>query len=80
MSKKQQTADYEFFMKNLDSFLKDPFKAGKFLVIKAEKVEGVFDTFENAFIDASSKFIPGTYIIQQAIRPESVVNFLARAV
>ena len=80
MSKKQQTADYGFFLENLDAFLNDPFKAGKFLVIKDAKVEGVFDTFENAYIDASSKFVPGTYIIQQALRPDSFVNFLARAI
>lgn len=80
MSTKQQEKDYSFFTKTLDAILKDPLKAGKFLVISGQQIAGVFDTFENAYTDASSKFAQGSFIIQQAIRPDDMVNYLARAI
>ncbi|MBP5787604.1 MAG: hypothetical protein J6Y19_07300 [Kiritimatiellae bacterium] len=80
MTQKQQKAEYEYFKKILGEVLKDPLKAGKYLVIKNETIEGYYDSFENAYMAASAKFAPGSFIIQQAVLPDSVVNYLAGAV
>ena len=40
---------------------------GKFLVIKDQKVEGVYETEIDAYNDAQKKFELGTFIIQQCI-------------
>lgn len=37
---------------------------GKFIVIMGEEVVGVYTSEENAFIEASSKFELGTFLIQ----------------
>lgn len=39
----------------------------KFLVIKDEKIEGVYDTEMEAYTDAKNKFKLGTFLIQQCL-------------
>jgi len=40
---------------------------GKFLVIKNQKVEGVYDTEMEAYTKAKERFELGTFLIQQCI-------------
>lgn len=40
---------------------------GKFLVIKNQKIQGVYDTEMDAYTDAKKKFELGTFLIQQCL-------------
>ncbi len=40
---------------------------GKFLVIKDQQVQGVYDTEMEAYTDAQNKFELGTFLIQQCV-------------
>jgi len=78
LTEKQQE-DLKFFYNNLAELLSDPLKKYKFALIHENKIEGVFDTFENALGDAVPKFLPGDYIIQQIISETEVSGFLYSA-
>lgn len=40
---------------------------GKFLVIKDEKIEGVFDSQVEAYTESKKRFEVGTFLIQQCL-------------
>ena len=42
----------------------------KFLVIKGEQIQGIFDTKQKAYDDATSNFELGTFLIQQCLEGE----------
>jgi len=78
LSEKQQE-DLKYFYNELDELLANPLYRHKYALIHDKKVEGVFDTFENAITDAVSKFQPCDYVIQQIISQTEVSNFLYSA-
>lgn len=54
-----------YFKSNQDELLKK--HKGKFLVIKDQKVQGVYDTEIEAYTDAKNKFELGAFLIQQCL-------------
>ena len=62
-SAKQKNID--FFLANRGEWIKDPLRAGKFVVIHAEQLKGAYDTFDAALRFASSQF-PGRGICRAA--------------
>ena len=75
----KQKQDIVFFDKNLETWVADPLLNLKFAVISDQKIQGFFDTFENALSDAVSKFQPYDFIIQQIIKEEEISDFLYSA-
>lgn len=72
--------EFQYFLTNQSVlFQKYP---GKFVVIRGENIEGVYDTEMDAFIDASKKFAGGTFLIQQCLSgPDSYTQtFHSRAI
>ena len=57
--------ELQFFKKNQLDLLKD--YKGKFLVIKDEKVVGVYDSEAQAYTEAQKQFELGTFLIQQCL-------------
>ena len=45
---------------------------GKFLVIKNQKIEGVYDTEIEAYAEAKKKFELGTFIIQHCVAGKEI--------
>ena len=54
--------EFDYFLNNHDVLVKE--FDGKHLIIKDEKVQGAYDSFETAFIKAIEMFELGTFIIQ----------------
>jgi len=75
----KQKEDINFFYTKLDELLADPLYKHKYALIHDKKIEGLFDTFENAITDAASKFQPYDYVIQHIIAKEDVSGFLYSA-
>lgn len=60
--------ELDYFKANQDELVaKAP---GKFLVIKDQQVQGIYDSQSEAYADAKSKFELGTFLIQQALPGE----------
>jgi hypothetical protein len=78
LSDKQQE-DLKFFYSNLKDLLANPLYKHKYALVHDKKIEGVFDTFENAITDAVSKFQPCDYVIQHIISNTEVSGFLYSA-
>ena len=78
LTEKQQD-DLKFFYSQLNTLLENPLYRHKFALIHNKKIEGVFDTFENALNDAVSKFQPCDYVIQQVISKTEASGFLYSA-
>jgi hypothetical protein len=78
LSDKQQE-DLKFFYSNLNDLLANPLYKHKYALVHDKKIEGVFDTFENAITDAVSKFQPCDYVIQHIISKTEVSGFLYSA-
>ena len=55
----------DYFKINQDEFVKK--YKGKFLVIKDQNVQGIYDTEIEAYTDAKKKFELGTFLIQQCL-------------
>lgn len=55
----------EYFKSHQDELVRK--YKGKFLVIKDQEVQGVFDTEIEAYTDAKKKFELGTFLIQQSL-------------
>jgi hypothetical protein len=74
-----QKKNYEFFKSNLSNYLSDPLKIDKYAVIYDEKLQGLYDSFEAAYLFACST---GTndFVIQQIIDQNATVSFLSSAV
>ena len=75
----KQQEDLNFFYGKLDELLADPLYRHKYALIHDQKIEGVFDTFENAITDAVSKFQPCDYVIQHIISQTEISGFLYSA-
>ena len=75
----KQKDDLDFFYGKLNELLADPLYKHKYALIHDKKIEGVFDTFENAITDAASKFQPRDYIIQHIISNAETSGFLYSA-
>ena len=57
--------EFQYFLSNQSIFFQK--YPGKFIVIRGEKVEGVYDTEMEAFMESSKKFEGGTFLIQQCL-------------
>lgn len=55
--------EYQFYQKNRDSLLKT--YKGRFIVIRGDKVVGVFASEEEAYLEASKLYKLGTFLIQE---------------
>jgi len=75
----RQQENLKFFYKNLDDLLANPLYKHKYALVHDKKIEGIYDTFENAITDAVSKFQPCDYIIQHIISNHEVSGFLYSA-
>ena len=75
----KQQDDLKFFYSKLDELLADPLYRYKYALVHEQKIEGIFDTFENAITDAVSKFQPYDYVIQHIISRSEVSGFLYSA-
>jgi len=75
----RQQEDLKFFHGELNKLLANPLYRHKYALIHDQKIEGVFDTFENAIAYAVSKFQPCDYVIQHIISQTEVSGFLYSA-
>jgi hypothetical protein len=55
----------EYFKSHQDELVKK--YEGKFIVIKDQEMQGVYDTEMEAYTDAKEKFELGTFLIQQCL-------------
>lgn len=66
--------EYGFFKRNLPKLLKS--YEGAFLLIKGEKVVGIFDTHEAALSAGLSKYQLGKFLVQQCVdKKDSTAQF-----
>ena len=56
-------AELDFFIENQDDLVRK--HGGKVLVLRGQVVVGVFDTALEAYLDAQTRYEPGTYAIQR---------------
>lgn len=69
-------AEFEFFIENQEAFVQR--YRGKSIVIKDLDVVGVFDTEWEAVVDATNRFLSGTFIVQQVLPgPEAYTVHIA---
>ena len=76
---KTQDTNYQYFLDNLDKWLKDLAYKGKHVVIYEQKVQHIQDEFAQAFQYAVSHFPREEFIIQQVVSEDSINNFLSPA-
>lgn len=57
--------EFQYYLNNKEEFIKE--YLGKFLIIKDETVEGVFNTEIEAYSFGKSKFELGSFLIQQCL-------------
>ena len=76
---KEQQDNLKFFYSQLNALLENPIYRQKYALIHDQKIDGVFDTFENALNDAVSKFQPYEYVIQLVISKNETSGFLYSA-
>lgn len=60
--------ELEYFKRNQEELVQK--YEGKFLVIKDQKIVGVYDSEIEAYEDAQKKFPLGTFLIQQCLAGE----------
>ena len=65
MADKNLKNELDFFIAHQQELVEK--YVGKFLVIKDQKVEGVFDTEMQAYTEAQKRFELGTFIIQHCV-------------
>ena len=70
----------KYFKENLQRLLQDVAYNGKFVIIHNAKIEGVYDSFNDALNFAVSKFDSSDFIIQQVIDEKDRINFICSAV
>jgi len=73
-TEKQKSA-IAYFEANLDTWLANPLYKGKYAVIQDNAISGIFDSFDNAFVEAGQKYQEGSYIIQRLISPKDIISF-----
>lgn len=71
-----QQKNYTFFSDHLPKYLEDPIKKNKYGIFCDEALQGLYDSFEAAYIAACAKFAMGDFIIQQIVDPAKIVGFL----
>ncbi|GBU22794.1 hypothetical protein R80B4_02706 [Fibrobacteres bacterium R8-0-B4] len=71
----KQKAAIAYFDENLDDWLKDPSKRGKYAIIRDNSLVQIFDNFDGAILDAVQKYETGSYIIQRLISSKDTVGF-----
>ena len=72
----KQKEDLQFFDDKLNELLENPLYQRKFVLIHNKSIEGIFDTFENAAIEAVSRFQPYEFVIQQIIADTEITGFI----
>jgi len=65
MTEDQLQKELAFFKEHQEELVKK--YEGKFLVIKNQEVQGVYNSEIEAYTDAKSKFELGTFLIQQCL-------------
>lgn len=72
--------EYKFYLRNQKEFAKK--YSGKFILIKDQQIQGVFQTKEEAYNQASQKFQLGTFLIQECklTNEEVVQTFNSRVI
>lgn len=55
--------EFEYYLRNQTELVKQ--YSGKHLVIKDEKVQGAFDTLDEAYLFATENFDLGTFLLQK---------------
>ncbi|MES2315382.1 MAG: hypothetical protein V4486_01450 [Patescibacteria group bacterium] len=68
MINKHLEQELEYFKDNQEDLVKQ--HGGKFLVIKDKKIQGVYNSEIEAYIDAKAKFELGTFLIQKCLPGE----------
>ena len=61
--------NYSFFKEELPELLKE--HKGKFVLIREQNIEGMFETFEQAFLEGKERFSDNLFSIQE-VTEESV--------
>ena len=65
------------FRDKLGGFLKDPIYRHKFVVIYNQEVKGIYDTFSAALEFAVAEFPQNGFAIQQVLKEDEQIRFLA---
>ncbi len=65
MTDSRLTKELEYFKQHQKELVKK--HEGKFLVIKNEAVQGIYDSEMEAYTEAKKKFELGTFLIQQCL-------------
>jgi len=75
----KQQASLAFFNANLKDWLNDRLKAYKYVIIREENIEGLYDTVDGAveFV-INNDLEPGDYIIQRVM--DESISFIRPAV
>ncbi len=75
----QLKKELEYFKTHQDELVKK--HEGKFLVIKDQQVQGVYETELGAYTEAKEKFTLGTFLIQQCLpgKESYTQSFYSRA-
>ena len=74
-----QKENLAYFWENLDEFSKNPLLNHKHVVVHSKQIVAANDTPDAALAFALKNFSRGTYVIQEVIRDDEVVNFLYSA-
>lgn len=64
--------EFDYYVNNQEEFARQ--YKGKFLVIRDERVVGVYDSELEAYKDAAKQFELGTFLIQQALPGEGNIT------
>lgn len=57
--------EFKYYLDNQEELVKT--YLGKFLVIKDQQIVGVYDTKTDAYDESTSKYVIGTFLIQQCL-------------
>lgn len=57
--------EFKFYLNHQEEFVKE--YKGKFLVIKDQKIIGIYDTEKDAYTESSTKYELGTFLIQHCL-------------
>ena len=75
--KKAIDKNYEYYLQHQEEFNKK--YNNKYIIVKDEKIYGVFDNLEDA-IQEAKKLEAGTYIIQQCVKRKEPQTFHTRVI
>ena len=70
MVAEQLKKEFEFFIKHQEKLANE--YPGKFLIIKDQAVQGVYENELNAYSEGKKKFELGTFVIQRALLGKEV--------